>query len=187
MGGPRVPSDSALLRYSLWTVEIFYPAPPPCETDDRGSPSFSHILYCVTLWGGCTDTQRHRVQKVLNHAARIVTCSRRRDHVSPILKELKWKNVDSLIRERDILTVYKLLHLCNTPENLKCLLVRRREISLHHTRAVDRDQLQLPRVHSERARRFFSFRAISGWNSAPEAVKSAGSVHACRRQLRNDN
>ena len=30
---------------------------------------FPHIEYCLTVWGGCRDFQRKRVQKMLNHAA----------------------------------------------------------------------------------------------------------------------
>ena len=61
---------------------------------------FPHILYCITVWGGCTKLQKHRNQKVMNPAARIVTCSRRRDHVTPLLSLLNWQSVDPHLRAR---------------------------------------------------------------------------------------
>ena len=58
---------------------------------------FPHIMYCLTVWGGCRDVQRKRVQKVLNHASQIVTSSRRNDHVTPLLAELNWQRLEKLI------------------------------------------------------------------------------------------
>ena len=146
---------------------------------------FPHILYCITVWGGCTKLQKHRVQKVINQAARIVTGSRRRDHVTPLLNQLEWQSVDSLILERDILTIHKLLYRPElSPVNIKRLLAYRSEVSLHRTRAVETGLLELPRVRSERARRFFTYRAPFAWNRAPAEVRERVTVRTCRARLR---
>ena len=39
-----------------------------------------YIRYCITVWGGCSKAQRHRIQKALNFAARIVTWTKRAQH-----------------------------------------------------------------------------------------------------------
>ena len=146
---------------------------------------FPHILYCITVWGGCTKLQMHRVQKVMNHAARIVTCSRRRDHVTPLLDMLDWQSVDSLILERDILTIHKLLYRPNmSPVNIRRLLTYRSEVSQRRTRAVETGLLELPRVRSERARRCFTYRAPLAWNRAPANVREPVTVKTCRARLR---
>ena len=146
---------------------------------------FPHILYCITVWGGCTKLQKHRIQKVMNHAARKVTCSRRRDHVTPLLSLFNWQSVDSLILERDILTIHKLLYRsAQSPVNVKRLLTYRGEISSHRTRAVETGLLELPRVRSERARRFFTYRAPQAWNRAPAPVRERVTVRTCRNRLR---
>ena len=145
---------------------------------------FPHVLYCVTVWGGCTKSQRHRVQKVINHAARVVTCSRRRDHVTPLLDLLDWQSVDSLILERDILTVHKLLYRSNmSPVNIRRLLSYRSDVSQRRTRAVETGLLELPRVRSERARRFFTYRAPLAWNRAPATVREHITVKTCRDRI----
>ena len=49
---------------------------------------FPHINYCCTVWGGCSASQKHRIQKAINFAVRVVTGLARRDHVTPALDAL---------------------------------------------------------------------------------------------------
>jgi hypothetical protein len=51
---------------------------------------FSKLLYCSTVWSNTTESNINKVQAVQNFAARIVTGSRKYDHITPVLKELKW-------------------------------------------------------------------------------------------------
>ena len=60
---------------------------------------FPHIHYRVTVWGGCSATQSHRVQKAINFAARIVTGLSRRDHITPALESLGWERFDRMLEE----------------------------------------------------------------------------------------
>ena len=145
---------------------------------------FPHILYCVSVWGGCNETQRHRIQKIINHAAQIISGSTRRAHVTPLLAQLKWQNFPSLIRERDIVTVHRLMHLPQAPVSVGRLMTHRSVVSSRCTRATEAGLLQLPRVHSERARRYFTYRAAKLWNEAPGEVREAGTAAICRRRLR---
>ena len=147
---------------------------------------FPHIEYCLTVWGGCRDVQRKRVQKVLNHAAQITTSSRRNAHVTPLFAELNWQNLDKLIVEKDILTIHKILKDGTYSANLKALLESRADISARSTRAVEAGQLQLPKVRTERARRFFTYRAVASWNGAPPAVREAPTVRQCRKNVREN-
>ena len=64
-----------------------------------------HIMYCITAWSGCGATQKKRVQKVLNHCARVVFSVRKFEHVCPLLEELQWASVDRRVCERDIAMV----------------------------------------------------------------------------------
>ena len=69
-----------------------------------------HIMYCITVWGGCSVTQRKRVQKVLNHCARVVFCARKSAHVTPLLEDLQWSGIDTRISERDIAMLHRLFN-----------------------------------------------------------------------------
>ena len=145
---------------------------------------FPHLQYCSTVWGGCNITQRHRLQKVINHCAHVVKGVRRSAHVSPLIADLKWPSIDSLIAERDLAQVHYLLYHPHAPVSLSTRLVTRAAVSERQTRATVTGQLNLPRVSGEHARKFFAFRAPALWNRAPEDVRMTRSSRACRRRAR---
>ena len=127
---------------------------------------FPHILYCLSVWGGCGTTQKRRIQRVINHCARIVFCSRKSNHVSPLLALLDWPSVDNLIIKRDSLFIKRLLCQPYAPQILRDSFVHRREVSGRDTRSTSANLLELPRVRTELAKRFFSHRATAQWNAA---------------------
>ena len=124
---------------------------------------FPHIMYCCTVWGGCCTTQKRRIQRAINFAARIVTGLSRRDHVSPSLEALGWPRFEEMLRSRDLAMVQRLLSP-TAPPALADIVERRSDVSLRRTRGTCDDQLQLPRIKTERARRSFPFRAVTSWN-----------------------
>ena len=145
---------------------------------------FPHLIYCMTVWAGCGKSQKQRLQKVLNHCAQVVKGARRSAHVSAFLRELKWPRVDDLIAERDLGMVHWLLTNQHAPVSLREHIVFRGEVSSRSTRAADAGQLQMPRVRTEHARRFFYFRAVSVWNAAPATVREANTPALCRKHAR---
>ena len=49
---------------------------------------FSKLLYCSSVWANTTKKKIELLQTVQNFAARIVSGTRKFDHVTPILKQL---------------------------------------------------------------------------------------------------
>ena len=125
---------------------------------------FSHIIYCCTVWGGCSASQKHRIQKAINFAARIVTGLARREHITPALDALEWSRFESMLESRDVALIRKLISP-SAPPALAQLLQRRSDVSQRCTRGSSRNQLELPKVKTERAKRSFPFRAVAAWNS----------------------
>lgn len=125
---------------------------------------FPHIRYCLTVWGNCTSAQRQRLQKAINFGVRIVTGLGRREHVTPSLRELGWPDINEIISERDIATMLHLVTSSDAPELLRCRVTLRSDVSSRRTRATDCQQLELPRVRTEFARRGFMYRAAMAWN-----------------------
>ena len=134
---------------------------------------FPHILYCITVWGGCGVTQKLRVQRIINQCARIVFCSRKSEHVSPLLKLLDWPSVDDLISKRDAFFMNRLLCHQFAPCRLFNAIVHRSEVSSRDTRSTTAGLLQLPRIHTELAKRFFSYRATSLWNNGSNRAQDS--------------
>ena len=145
---------------------------------------FPHLTYCSTIWAGCNTTQRHRLQKVINHCAQVVKGVRRSAHVSQLIADLKWPSLDNLIAERDLSQVNYILKHPQAPNDLTMGIVHRGEVSSKETRGSQAGLLQLPRVRSEQARRSFLFRATAQWNCAPGEVRVSRTANVCRRRAR---
>ena len=50
----------------------------------------SRLDYCNATFAGVADEQIARVQKIRDNAARLILKKLKRDHVTPLLKELHW-------------------------------------------------------------------------------------------------
>jgi len=66
--------------------------------------------YCNSLLHGITDSLFRRLQSVQNAAARLITGTRRRDHITPVLRDLHWLPVQRRVDYKLALLVYKSLH-----------------------------------------------------------------------------
>ena len=51
---------------------------------------FSNLLYCSSVWSNTSKKNIDRLQKVQNFAARLVTDTRKFDHITPVLTQLNW-------------------------------------------------------------------------------------------------
>ena len=50
----------------------------------------SRLDYCNSIYAGLSNEELARLQRVQNCAARLVLCKKKRDHVTPLLRELHW-------------------------------------------------------------------------------------------------
>ena len=57
----------------------------------------SVVRYCMSVYGSCGETQVHRVQKIVNFCARVVTGRRRYDRISDAVQQLRWMTATQLI------------------------------------------------------------------------------------------
>ena len=145
---------------------------------------FPHLSYCLSAWSGCNKLQRNRIQKVINHCARVVKGARKYDHLTPLLRDLNWPQFEQIIQEHDLTTMHYVLCSKNAPLSLRSSFIYRGEVSRRETRASDAGDLHLPRMHTEHGRRFFSYRATSLWNLAPAEVKATVRSASCRKRAR---
>ena len=128
--------------------------------------------------------QRHRVQKAINHCARVVAGVRRSAHVTPLLEELGWPNLEGMVAESDCATMHYVVNNPYAPMCVSQRFKRRDDVSCRTTRATDRGNLDVPRVRTEHARKFFSYRAVTRWNALPATVRETTTARACRKRYR---
>ena len=105
-----------------------------CTTTDKKTvgggtcfPPYTILLVCS---GQLYKNQRRRLKRRINFAVRIVTGLGNRASVSGVLRELGWRAVEDTIVERDLCTMYKLIHDVGAPELLRSRIVSRSDVSV---------------------------------------------------------
>ena len=142
---------------------------------------FSKMYYCSSVWANTTASNICKLQAVQNFAVRIITNSRKFDHITPLLKELQWIPVKQYLFYRDAVMTFKCMS-GTVPEYLSQQFVRRGSISGRCTR--NSQSLNIPLYKSATGQRTFYYRAVSLWNALPENIKSSASIQTFKRKLR---
>ena len=70
----------------------------------------TRLDYCNALYLGVSQSGLQRLQLVQNAAARLLTGTRRRDHITPVLSTLHWLPVRFRITFKVLLFVFKFRH-----------------------------------------------------------------------------
>ena len=72
----------------------------------------SRLDCCNGLLCGITDELLCRTQKVQNNAARLVSGSKKYDHITPVLKDLHWLPIRTRIEFKILLLTFKCIQGC---------------------------------------------------------------------------
>ena len=70
----------------------------------------SRLEYANAMLLGTNAKNIARLQKLQNWAAKIILCAKKRDHATPLLKELHWLTVRNRITYKIMVTIYKSLN-----------------------------------------------------------------------------
>ena len=71
---------------------------------------FSKLFYCSTIWADTSKENLQKLQLVQNFAARVLTDTKKFDHISPVLWELGWPSIKDQLLARDTTQVYKIVN-----------------------------------------------------------------------------
>ena len=69
----------------------------------------SRLDYCKCLLYGVSDDLLKKLQAVQNSAARVVTGTRKFDHITPVLRDLHWLSIRQRIRFKLAMIIFKCL------------------------------------------------------------------------------
>ena len=130
---------------------------------------FSKLLYCSSVWATTTKKNIELLQTVQNFAARIVSGTRKFDHVTPILKQLQWLPIIKQLAVRDATMVFKCLNGLAPP--YLCQKFKTRS-EVHNCNTRNRDRLHIPFCRTAAGQRAFTFRDQKLWNSLPDELQS---------------
>ena len=144
----------------------------------------SHVDYCNSLYSGLPNSTLAPLQHVQNTAARLVTKSRKHEHITPILNSLHWLPVVNRIKFKILLLVFKIKHGF-APTYLSDLL--QPMIPSRSLRSSKHAHLQYtpgPRTYTRYGDRAFSVAAPKLWNSLPISIRNATSIECFKSNLK---
>ena len=130
-----------------------------------------HFRYCCSVWGCCSSTEKNRLQRLQNKAARLITSSRFDDPSVPLIKGLGWQTIEEMISSETNIMVFKALN-DRAPQYLTELFSRNSHRSVHNLRNTSND-LKLPLMKPATGQRCFSFRGAKYWNGLSVESKQA--------------
>ena len=128
---------------------------------------FSKLLYCSSVWANTTKKNIELLQTVQNFAARIVSGTRKFDHVTPILNQLQWLPIIKQLEVRDATMVLKCLNGLAPP-----YLCQKTRSEVHNCNTRNRDRLHIPLCRTASGQRAFTFRGQRLWNGLPDEFQS---------------
>ena len=137
---------------------------------------------CNSLLYGLPQCEIKKLQHVQNTGARIVTRSNRREHITPTLKELHWLPIQSRIKFKLALLVFKALNNL-APSYLKDLLLPYQ--TSRCLRSSSMNLLQVPRTKTKTyGDRSFRKAGSAVWNNLPNELRLETSVDIFKVKLK---
>lgn len=142
----------------------------------------SRLDYCNSLYVGLDQSSLRRLQLVQNAAARLLTRTKKRDHITPALATLHWLPVCFRIEFKIVLIVFKILNGLS-PSYLSELLHVHTPIKA--LRSSNQMLLDVPGSRLKtRGDRAFSVAAPNLWNSLPIHVRTARTIATFKSLLK---
>ncbi len=143
----------------------------------------SRLDYCNAVLGGCSARLINKLQMVQNAVARVLTRTRKYDHISPVLSTLHWLPIKHHIDFKILLITYKALNGL-APQYLSELLPHYSPpLPLH---SKNSGHLIIPRISKSTAGgRSFFYLAPKLWNNLPNHVWEADTLCQFKSRLKS--
>ena len=142
----------------------------------------SRLDYANSLLAGLPKKKLNLLQRVQNMAARVVTNSRKSDHITPLLSTLHWLPVKARIEFKILTLTFKILH-GSAPDYL-CKLLERK-VNSRSLRSSSKVLLVVPKVRTKQyGERAFSYVAPKLWNELPNSIQTEKNYNKFKQKVK---
>ena len=118
-----------------------------------------------------------------NVAAQILTCTKKFDHITPVLKSLHWLPVKACVEYKLILTTYKAVNGL-FPQYISTLL--KEYVPVSSLRLKDKGLLVVPDFRLDTfGRKSFQYAGPRNWRDLPPTVRTKPSLNSFKEQLKS--
>ncbi len=140
----------------------------------------SRLDYANSLLVGIPARLMQKLQRVQNTAARVIMRTGKRDHITPVLKELHWLPVQRRVEFKVLVYTHKAVH-GDAPQYIKDLV----SIKSHACRSDSGIQLYVPRTKTKSyGDRSFKAAAASLWNALPHSMRNMNDCSKFKQALK---
>jgi len=142
----------------------------------------SRLDYANVLLCGANCKVIDKLQRIQNTAARLITLTKKRDHITPVLYSLHWVPVPYRVQYKVILYSFKIRHEL-APVYMNNLISEYQPIRL--LRSDSAKLLNVPRTRTKTyGERRFDKCAANLWNSLPVEIKHIDSLTVFKKALK---
>ena len=111
---------------------------------------FSKLYFCSTVWTNTSKTNVWKLQRIQNFAARILTGTRKYEHITSVLNDLRWLSVPAMLALYDAILKFK----C-APKYLSLRFNTRASVHGRNTR--NKNKLDIPAFNTAAGQRSFIY------------------------------
>ena len=141
----------------------------------------SRLDYCNSLLANLMNTQMKRLKSIQHKAARLVTRTPLREHITPVLKQLHWLPVECRITYKLMVMVYKCMN--GTAPAYLCRLIKPKCRDSRLRQPIDLE-LHRPVPNKAIGAAAFGFAGPDRWNKLPERLRESASLNIFKRDLK---